>query len=200
VTFDELRRRIAAMARAAARPPAALLRQLSVWAGGEAKRCIAEGRDPDGAPYPPLKFPRARGGTRPLRDRGLLLASMTGGAGFIQQMGQWQFTQGSNLPYAALQNAGGVIVPTKGKFLAIPKTAEAAGVSPRQFPRKLIGLYGPRGGVLVERVGKGQTVAHYALVKRVVVPARRFIGFGAQAVARGAAIVQAFYARLWGNP
>jgi phage gpG-like protein len=179
VTTADLAADFGRAARELRTPPRPLLKLWAVAASADFKRNIAEGHDPDGTPFRPLLFTRASGGSKPLRDRGLLLASLGGGAGYVEQIGADSVTVGTSLMSAATHQFGATITPKKGKYLAIPKTAQSARVGPRQFPGKLIAIFGPRGGVLVERSGK-QTTVQYALVKRVMVPARPFIGVGAR--------------------
>jgi phage gpG-like protein len=60
--------------------------------------------------------------------------------------------------------------------------AKRAG-SPRNFPGKLSPRIGKRGGVLVQAgKGKNKGKAHYALVKKVTIPARPFVGWSDAAV------------------
>jgi HK97 gp10 family phage protein len=79
---------------------------------------------------------------------------------------------GTDLDYAAIQEFGGTITPKKGKFLAIPLTAEArAHVSPRDFPEELTPRFGGNGGVLVDGAG----IAQYALARSVTIPAHPYM-------------------------
>ncbi len=128
----------------------ATFRQLAAWAHMQArdlvgtlswkvplKRCrvavladvrknFAEGHDPDGNPWLPLKHPRARTGgggeDKPLRDRGPLLASLVGQSaeGHVEELTDTLLELGTNLPYAHTHQQGSTI---KGNpYLAIPLT------------------------------------------------------------------------------
>lgn len=160
---------------------------------------FAKGSSPDGVKWKPLAHGRPSGvGGLPLRDNGLLLGSMT------QKSTASEITVGTNLAYAGVHQWGATITPKRGRFLAIPLTKEAkrAG-SPRNFPRPLTAIIGKNGGVLIEtppprpKKPKGSTavtagktkkkpppakppVAQYALVKRVKIPARPFLGLSAK--------------------
>ncbi len=121
----------------------------------DVKENFAGSHAPDGTPWTPLKFPRVRskGQDHPLRDRGLLMASISAGEGHVESVDSHSFEVGTNLVYAAIHQHGGVIRPTSGKFLAIPLTKEAYAVgSPRNWTgARLSCIVGQRGGVLVER-------------------------------------------------
>ena len=165
------------------------LKSCKVLIVADVKENFAGGHTPEGQPWPPLAFPRVSGGDKPLRDRGILMASITtGGRGHIEQISETSLTVGTNLEYAKLHQEGGVIVPKRGKALAIPMTREASRIaSPRDFPRPLFIL--PSGKALAEVKQKGrggrtsELIVQYALVQRVIVPARRFLGFSAKAIA-----------------
>jgi phage gpG-like protein len=143
-------------------------------AAADCRENIAQGHAPDGTPWVPLAHgrPGQPAGAKPLRDRGFLLASITG-----RPLADG-IAVGSNLEYAGVHQYGAVIRPKKGKYLAIPLTvvAKRAG-SPRSYPGKL----SPR---ISRKTGKGVLVdeatdlAQYALVPEVTVPARPFLGFG----------------------
>lgn len=110
--------------------------------------------DPDGRKWPGLKFPRVRGGDRPLIDTGALRASIVGKhANHIEEVTQNSVTIGTTRPGANLMQSGGTVKPVNGKALAIPLTKEAlrAG-SPRRFGKPLVMLWrtGAKSGVLAE--------------------------------------------------
>lgn len=144
----------------------------------DARRNIDQSTSPDGIAYAPLAFPRARGGVKPLRDRGILWASLGHGPGHVEGMGEGWLEVGTNVPGAATQQGGALVFPVRAKFLAIPKTPAAARAgSPRYFPGALKVIIGRSrtGGVLKDEAG----TVHYALTSLpVVVPARPFLGFG----------------------
>ena len=143
----------------------------------ETKQNFSRAASPDGAAWKPILGMRPRGGDRPLRDRGLLMASVTSNAqGTIERISSSELTWGTNLEYAAIHQFGGVIRPKRGKYLAIPVTREAyrAG-SPRNFGKPLSFRIGPRGGVMIEKRARSEVV-HYILTKQSVIPARPFLG------------------------
>ena len=156
-------------------------RPVAVYLAAATKQRFASGVSPDGAPWAPLAHPRPRGGTTPLRDTGLLMASVTGqGQGHVEQATPQQLVWGTNLDRAALHQWGGVVRP-KGRALAIPLTVEAVRAGrARQFPRPLF-VHQAGGGkpFLAESVGQGKRkrlVLHYLLTASVTVPARPFVG------------------------
>lgn len=87
---------------------------------------------------------------------------------------------GSNLPYAAIHQAGGTISPKRAKKLAIPLTREArrAGSARRWWSanasRKPFVL---KGKAIATREAGGLEF-HFALVDSVAIPARPFLGIG----------------------
>ena len=157
-------------------------RPVAVYLAASTKQRFAQGVSPDGAPWAPLAHPRARGGDTPLRDTGLLMASVTGqGQGHVEQATPTSLTWGTNLDRAALHQWGGTIAPRSGGALAIPLTPEAARAGrARQFPRRLFVHQASTGrGFLAESRGKGKAarlVLHYLLAASVTVPARPFLG------------------------
>lgn len=169
---------------------------------------------PDGAPWAPLRFPRpnSKGGDKPLLNTGLLRASITRtGAGHIENLTATSVEIGTVRPGANLMHAGGTVVPTKAKALAIPLTKEAYsatvnGGGPRKFPRPLFVLWkaGAKSGALAEVVQKGRgkkkkptLIRHFALVKSVTVPARPFVGFGQRLVAKLESAFQAVVSEIF---
>src|SRR5262245_8132988 len=83
VTLEQLaafaNRQAAALARLSLRKP---LQDCKVAIVTHTKENFVGSHDPDGSPWVPLKYPRAsgRGGDRPLRDQGLLQASVAAGS------------------------------------------------------------------------------------------------------------------------
>ena len=149
---------------------------------------------PDGRPWPKLKYPRVRGGNKPLLDTGVLRNSLhpvalPDGAAVV-----------TNHPGAALHNSGGVVKPRKAKALAIPLTKDAlmAG-SPRRFKRKLSIHKTRRGTFLAERKG-ARFILHYRLVRRVKIPARWFLGLSSAGKESVGAVVVDLAARNWLRP
>lgn len=206
-TLVELAGRVGNLARAlgpqAFTPIWPIVAQMAV---SDVRKNFQEGHAPDGRPWKPLAHGRAGqgGGALPLRDNGVLLASITGKA-----IGNG-IAVGTNVVYAALHQFGGVVRPKKAKFLAIPLTKEAkrAG-SPRKFPGNPKWRFIPTktgGWVMLaappsqQRAANRRTIAdalatlegrtrrrnkkpapvaiaQYVLVSEVTVPARPFLGF-----------------------
>jgi phage gpG-like protein len=172
-------------------PPqlANVIRQLMV---SDVKSHIASGTSPDGAAFRPLKGVRVSGGSVPLRDTGVLMASIHGtveGNAVVVQ---------TTHPAAPVHNFGATIRPTKAKKLAIPLTREAkrAG-SPRRFPRKLAVRPTRKAGTLLMfeagKVGTGQ----FLLVDSVTIPARPFMGLSAGCLSNISRAVAEAVARGW---
>lgn len=184
------------------------LKACKVLIQADAKENFAGSHTPEGQPWPPLAHPRPSGGAVPLRDQGLLMASVVGqGSGHVEEITSYQLRLGTNLDRAAIHQHGGVIRPRNAKMLAIPLTREAARAgSPRSFPRPL-GMVSRPGHppLLVEEkagTGKGQpgrggsrSVFQYVLVASVTIPARRFLGFSAKVVDR----IQKVFAEFLGE-
>lgn len=154
-------------------------KKLAVMAVSAARRGMRDGISPDGTPYKPLAHPRPNGGDKPLRDKGLMAASLSA------SVTEGGLRLAASSPGANLHQYGGTVKAAPGKMLAIPLTREAKRVgSPRKnnFPRKLWVFSSPRNKFLVETKGKGskkQLVFHYILKDSVTVPARPFVGFSA---------------------
>ncbi len=163
---------------AAAGPSAAARRACEQLAVAGARRHFTNGRGPDGAPWPPLARPRPGGGSAPLRDRDLLMASLSAAwAGDTLALS-------ASGPGAALHQYGGT-VHARGRFLTIPVTREArAAGGAARFPRPLrLVRTGPRTGLLVEKRAGGRARVQYVCVPSVTVPARPFVGFSPGTVA-----------------
>lgn len=151
----------------------------------DVKNRFYTGTAPDGTKWRPLKYPRPRGGDKPLMDTGRLLASITGTADATS------VTVGTAHPGAALQNAGGVVRPKRAKHLAIPLTKEAARAgSPRR-------MKGTAKVPLFARKVNGKWVGHWLLVKQVTVPARPFAGVSKEGERAVAAVLADAAARRW---
>src|SRR5581483_10822530 len=102
----------------------------------------------------PLKRPRARGGDVPLRDTGVLMASLTGqGKGHVKEVTAHALVWGTNIEYAAIHNWGGIIH-----------------VPPRSRERPWVFVAGDGRTVFTRTIG-----AH-----DVVIPQRQFVGIGAE--------------------
>ena len=141
------------------------------------KKNINEGVDVQGKAFAPLKHARPEGGSQPLKDKGLLAASISA------TVTEREITLAANSPGARLQNYGGTVTPKRAKALAIPVSKEAKRVgSPGggRFPRPLFAMSAKSAttGLLCENVN-GKVVVHYVLVKSVTIPPRQFLGWRA---------------------
>jgi phage gpG-like protein len=170
----------------------------------ETKKCFDEGRSPDGQVWLPVKHPRVRGsGTPvPLRDTGILMASVTAKSheNRVDRESGNTLEWGTNAIQANLMQYGGTIYP-KNKYLTIPVSIEAlrAG-SPLRFPqadKRLKWACGEKGGIVYEvltpskkankpkgkynhiytKVRDADVIIHFYAVTEVTVPARPFVGF-----------------------
>lgn len=123
LTFEDLARllkeRGVALAGLSFRKP---LQTVAFLLGAEARRCFDEGRAPDGTPWAPLKNPsRRRGGAsaKPLRDTGMLMASLTGRAGgHVEEVTDTALVWGTNVAYAGYHQGGTRTIPAR-PFLGI---------------------------------------------------------------------------------
>lgn len=168
----------------------------------DTKEHFANSSGPDGQPWKPLLFkrPNSKGNDKPLRNRGLLMASVTArGQGHIENVGPTEAEVGTNLEYAQLQQEGGIVRPTKAKALAIPLTKEAARAgSPRNMP----GLFPIRGGgglFSAAEKGRGKNkrtelTKHFLFAKQATIPARPFLGFSEKLKETCGQIIQDFVA------
>jgi phage gpG-like protein len=134
----------------------------------------------DGKPWAPLKRPRpnSAGNDQPLRDFGILMASVTspGAQGNIDEQNGRRIEWGTNLDYAAIHQYGGIITPKVAKLLAIPATvlAQRTG-SPRNWPDgELKFHFGKGGGAGVAKNLAGEIQYYFA--RSVTIPAREFLG------------------------
>ena len=93
------------------------IRDTSVYLSSAAKRRFDAGVDPDGQPWAPLKRQRRRrrdrkakggSGQKVLRDTGILMASMSGGAGADIRMGDTYLVQGTSVHYGLFHQFGTV--------------------------------------------------------------------------------------------
>lgn len=113
----------------------------------------------------------------------------------------------SGLPYADIQDVGGVITAKNGRFLAIPLTPAARRVSPRDWPGGLTAIVKGNSGVLIPkraRTGRRQKGEHgpmlppsragqalYALKTSVTLPAHGYIAVAGQtALPKAAAFIR----------
>lgn len=161
------------------------LRALSVIAVSGARDHFRKSQGPDGRKWAPLAHTRPAGGSLPLRDRGLLAASLSASVtpvGLALKASQ----KGANV-----HQFGATLTAKNAKYLAIPVTKEAsrAGSPRKNFPRPLFVLRANGQLYLAETVTKGKkkksaVVVHYALKKSVKVPARPFVGFSQETLQR----------------
>lgn len=160
------------------------------------KQNFARGRGPGGETWAPLKMPRPRGsgGQKPLRDTGLLMASVTtrGAKGTIERVTDLTLTLGTNLDRALIHQHGGILRPKSGRALAIPLTRQAVTAG---SPRRMSGLVlvwpqGRRAGWLqTSAQGRRQPVRHWLLKTSVTIPPRPFLGWNDEMANEQAAII-----------
>lgn len=153
---------------------------LKVLAVAGVKEHFALSQSPEGTPWKPIAHPRPDGGSgRPLRDKGLLAASISA------TNTEETLALHASHPAANVHQFGATIRPTRAKALTIPLTREAKRVgSPGRgrFPRSLFVLAakGGRSAFLAERDESGTVTLHYVLKREVKVPARPYLGFSAK--------------------
>lgn len=86
------------------------LETVSFYLASQARRNFDEGHAPDGTPWAPLLHPSAkRGGAsaKPLRDTGLLMASLTGkGSGHVERITDTAIEWGTNVNYGTFHQFG----------------------------------------------------------------------------------------------
>jgi phage gpG-like protein len=183
--------------------PAIAAQAIGVAMAADVRRRFQTGTDPAGRPWTPLRYPRPRGGSKPLLDTGVLRNSIT------HRPEADGASVGTAIPYAPLMHFGGKVVPKRAKYLTIPLTKEAARAgSPRAMrnlefvPKKARG--GKVRGWLVEqkKTGRGKkktstTVFHWVCVTDVEVPARPFMGLSAQGLGAIDAIIAEMAMKNW---
>lgn len=155
-----------------------LLKAIRLDVIAETRTNFDRGGGPDGKTWAPLKYPRpgSKGGDLPLRDFGVLAASVTspGSPGNIDDQGEKRIEWGTNLDYARIHAIGGIITPKIAKFLAIPATRDAQRTgSPRNWPDgSLVFEWKRNGGVAKDLKGEIQ----YYFARSVTIPARPYLG------------------------
>ncbi len=103
--------------------------------------------DPDGVPWTPLKKPRGRprdkrksrrkGSDQILRDTGVLMASVSGGAGSINDVTSKSLRYGTSVSYAGYQNFGTRTIPAR-RFLGLtPQLRQRINDAIRRYVIKL---------------------------------------------------------------
>ena len=106
-----------------------------------------------------------------------LARSFVAHVGFVaQQDDEVSARTFSPLPYARIQDSGGTIKPRTAKALAIPMSATARTMWPRDWPEEQLRLIVLRGkAFLVERVGKGKLIFHYVLKPEVKITGKGYV-------------------------
>ncbi len=131
------------------------LKAAAVLWEADTKERFETSTDPDGVPWAALRRPRAnsKGGDKPLRDKGLLMAAATGrGAGHVERLTDASLEVGVNLDYAGAQNDGATI--------RFPERTRKPPAKPWVFP-------GPGGVPVFTRKIKAHAVT---------IPRRQFVG------------------------
>lgn len=104
------------------------LQTVALYLASQARRCFDESRAPDGSPWAPLVAPSARRGgasAKPLRDTGLLMASLTGqGAGHVEQISDVAILWGTNVAYGSHHQYGTRRIPAR-PFLGLTPSMES---------------------------------------------------------------------------
>lgn len=114
----------------------------------------------------------ARGG-QPLRDTGRLASSL------VYQVTGSDVVVGSPLVYSRIQNRGGVIRPTRGRYLAVPlptlTVSERRTKGPRDFPNTFV-RRGRSGRLIVfQKLSRGSIRPLFVLVESVKITARPYL-------------------------
>ena len=167
----------------------ALAKVVSTIMLGDVRNRFMTGTAPDGTPWRPLRFARPNGGDQPLRDTGVLMASLHAG---FDSRSAWVAT---THPGAAVQNFGATI-RARGKMLAIPLTREAKrSGGPRRWKGPALRFQPTRKRrvFLLTANGAGQ----FLLVDQVTVPQRRFMGLSAQGEDQVCRAILEGYSRGW---
>ena len=103
-----------------------LLRPVGIYLAAQAKRNFDLGQSPDGVPWAPLaRTSKRRGGptAKPLRDTGILMASMAAGTGHIEDIAGSSMTWGTNVFYAGFHQHGTGGIPAR-PFLGLTPAME----------------------------------------------------------------------------
>lgn len=129
LTFEQLARVLEAQgARLAGLSFRAPLKTTAFFLASRARQCFDESHDPSGVPWAPLKNPSARRGgpgAKPLRDTGMLMASLAGqGSGHVEQVSDVALAWGTNVSYAGYHQEGTGRIPAR-PFLGITPEMES---------------------------------------------------------------------------
>lgn len=145
--------------------------------------------DPDNKPWNPLKYRQGQA----LRDTGQLLNSIVSRQ-FARKTND-EVAIGTNLIYAPLHNYGGTIRPVKAKMLAIPLRREARRLgSPRKLKDGFI-QRSQKGNLIIFRKSGAEIIPMFVLKDQVVIPARKFLGWGS----RNVPPILAIWGEIWGE-
>lgn len=147
------------------------LRRIAVLARSSVLENFSGSHGPDGVPWLPLKHKRAnsKGDDKPLRDKGILMASVTasGSAGHVEAITSRSLKLGTNVVYAAIQHFGGRI----------------------QYPEKR------RSKPWVFKNAFGHTVFTQRIrAHAVTIPPRPFLGWGEGLLARSKQVLAEYLA------
>jgi len=114
----------------------------------------------------------ARGG-QPLRDTGRLASSL------VYQVTGSDVVVGSPLVYSRIQNRGGVIRPTRGRYLAVPlptlTVSERRTKGPRDFPNTFIWRGRSGRPIVFQKLSRGSIRPLFVLVESVKITARPYL-------------------------
>lgn len=136
------------------------------------KENFAGSHDPDGVPWEPLHWRKGQ----PLRDTGILMASVTaGGIGSIDQLWSTGLSFGTSLDYAGIHQFGGTI--------SQPERSRGKGEKPWVFQ-------GRDGSTVFTRRIRARTIS---------IPQRRFLGVSSTLRAKIDGVVERFFKSLLGD-
>ena len=136
------------------------LKRCAVLIHADTKRNFHASHDPNGVPWAGLKHREGR----PLRDKGILMASATAqGPGHIEFITDTMLVIGTNLDYAAIHQYGGTI--------HVPEKRRPYPLTPWVF-----------------EVGGQKVITRHIAAHTITIPARPFLGFS-DALAEKCALV-----------
>lgn len=144
--------------------------------------------------------PKGGAGGEALKDTGRLRNALVSARPKI--VGNQVSVDTTGVPYAAMQNFGGVQRPKRAKMLAIPLTSEAkrAGTARRWWSRnedqKPFVFGKGRRLFIATNDQRGRLVLHYMLRDSVTIPQRRFIGVSPRLVDRSMKVATAVVGKI----
>lgn len=98
----------------------------------------------------------------------------------------------SDLVYAGILDRGGTITPRSGQALAVPLTAQAKRMWPRDWPAGKLALIKSRAGkLLLAETRRGRLTPHYVLKPSVTIRARNYTAKAAKESKDGCAQILA---------